>query len=81
MVLLEVILVLWLVLGTALHIYTLKVANENKSLDEPSVDEACKEHGIPMVVGWITSYIITLVIGIPFVAYKFFKYMINDARG
>lgn len=78
MVVVEIVLILWLVLGTALHIYTITVANQSKSLEEPGIDEACEKHGIPKIVGWITSYIVTLVIGIPFIVYKMIRCAVEE---
>ena len=81
MIALETILLVWLVAGTALHIYTLKVGRENGLDEEDTLDGVCQKHGLPLIIGKVTSYIITLFIGLPFFIYKCIAYMLSGRSG
>lgn len=77
MVVFKLILLVWLICGTALHIYTLHISEKEGDGYEEQIDNICRAHGVPLIIGAISSYVFTVIVGVPFIAYKFVKHLVG----
>lgn len=64
--LIEVLLVIWFLGGTAFYIWTY---NDSKD----GLSHACRKYNLPTFIGDVVSYITTLFVGFPYFIYKVIK--------